>query len=241
MFTARVQAFARRMAEMVVAPLAAAGLTPNAITILGLFLNGGVALVLASGRERIGGGLLLVAGAFDMLDGAMARVTKRFTTFGAFLDSTLDRYSEALVLIGLAYAESALHQTTAVTLIVAMLTGSFLISYARARAEGLGLECKVGLLPRPERIVILAVGLLFGVLVPVLIVLVVLTNFTALQRIVHVWHATRRPSRVIEKVPSMKVPARTAGFRSQPSGTDEDGGRSTMQADVSKIRGADSQ
>ncbi|HEV3310084.1 MAG TPA: CDP-alcohol phosphatidyltransferase family protein [Chloroflexota bacterium] len=191
MFTDSLQATARRTVETIVAPLAAAGITPDMITVAGLLLNAGVAAVLATGSLALGGALLLVAGGFDMLDGALARRTQTFTVFGGFLDSTLDRFSEAFVLIGLTYFESVHHHALESTLLIGLLTGSFLISYTRARAEGLGLECKVGLLPRPERIIILAAGLLFPVLTPILIVLVVLTNLTALQRIVHVWKITR--------------------------------------------------
>lgn len=193
MITGKVQALARRAAEIVVAPLARAGVTPDMVTFAGLVINAGVAWVLSSGRLQLGGGLLLLAGAFDMLDGALARRSQKLSKFGAFLDSTLDRYSEAIVLIGLVYAEAVRHHTLEIMLIMAILTGSFLISYARARAEGLGLDCKVGLLPRPERIILLAVGLLFaGLFVPVLIALVALTNLTAVQRMVHVWRQTRR-------------------------------------------------
>jgi CDP-diacylglycerol--glycerol-3-phosphate 3-phosphatidyltransferase len=188
MFNARVQAFGRALAEVVVAPLARLGITPNQITIIGLFLNGGVAVVIAYGHLRIGGGLLLIVGAFDMLDGALARRTRQMTTFGAFLDSVLDRYSEAFIVIGLLYAER--HNATALILLGSFLTGSFLISYTRARAEGLDIECKVGLLPRPERILILALGLLVHLLVPTLILLAVLANVTALQRMIHVWRRT---------------------------------------------------
>lgn len=191
MFPDRLQVFGRRVAEALVAPLAAVGMTPNMVTVTGLLLNGAVAWVLAAGHLRVGGILLLLAGAFDMLDGALARRTRALSTFGSFLDSTLDRYSEAVVLIGLIYVESRVGDTGNVTLLAGILTGSFLISYARARAEGLGLECKVGLLPRPERIIILAVGLVFPLLRPVLIVLVTLTNLTALQRIGEVWRLSR--------------------------------------------------
>jgi CDP-diacylglycerol---glycerol-3-phosphate 3-phosphatidyltransferase len=192
---ANVQAFARRLAESIVAPLAAAGITPNTITVAGLFLNGGVAWVLSTGRLQLGGGLLLLAGAFDMLDGALARRTKSPSTFGAFLDSTLDRYSEAVIMIGLVYVSTERADTLAVTLILALLTGSFLVSYTRARAEGLGLECKVGLLQRPERIIILALGLIFNELTHILIALVALTNFTVAQRIFHVWRLTSKTDR----------------------------------------------
>jgi CDP-diacylglycerol--glycerol-3-phosphate 3-phosphatidyltransferase len=191
LFPSRFQSFARRLAETVVSPLARAGLTPNMVTVGGLVSNMVVARVIAAGHLTVGGLLLLVAGAIDMLDGALARRTHALTPFGAFLDSTLDRYSEAIVLIGLVYVETELHNTLNVSLAVAALTGSFLISYARARAEGLGFDCKVGLLPRPERILILAIGLIFPVLTPVLILLVILTNLTAAQRIFTVWRAAR--------------------------------------------------
>jgi len=191
MFPDSIQAFGRRLAGSVVAPLATIGVTPNTVTVAGLFLNGGVAWVVATGQFRAGGILLIVSGAFDMLDGALARRTNALSVFGGFLDSTLDRCSEAIVLIGLIYAETQMHHTLEVMLAAGILTGSFLISYTRARAEGLGLECKVGLLPRPERIIILAAGLTFPILTPVLIILAVLSNLTAMQRIAAVWRMTR--------------------------------------------------
>lgn len=191
MFNQGVQAFARRIAEIVVAPLAGLGVTPNTVTVIGLFLNAGVAWVISTGRLQLGGVLLLLAGAFDMLDGALARRTDKRSTFGAFLDSSLDRYSEAIILIGLVYVEARVGRTLESTLVLALLTGSFLISYTRARAEGLDLECKVGLLQRPERIVLLAFGLIVNELLPMLIILVALTNFTAVQRIFYVWTQTR--------------------------------------------------
>ena len=100
MFGSRLQQRARRFAEMVVAPLAAIGMTPNMATLLGLLLNSATAAVLAIGHLRIGGAMLLFAGAFDMVDGALARVRNQKTTFGAFFDSTLDRFSEGIVLLG---------------------------------------------------------------------------------------------------------------------------------------------
>src|SRR5579885_1671812 len=100
MFGPRIQQNARRIAEMVVRPLAALGMTPNMATVLGLLLNGVAAAILATGNLRWGGLMLLFAGLFDMVDGALARVRNRKTTFGAFFDSTLDRYSEGIVLLG---------------------------------------------------------------------------------------------------------------------------------------------
>ena len=149
------------MAETVVAPLAGAGITPNTVTVAGLFLNGAVALCSPpAGCRPEGFSSCWRVGSTCWM--ALSPVEPRTSArSGGSLDSTLDRYSEAIVLIGLVYAQTIDRHTLNVTLIAAMLTGSFLISYTGARAEGLGIECKVGLLPRPERIIVLAVGLIF--------------------------------------------------------------------------------
>src|SRR5205823_9758245 len=119
--------------------------------------------------------------AFDTLDGALARVAGRATTFGAFLDSTLDRYSEAALLLGLLYDAGRRGDLAAEVLAFLVIVGSLLVSYARARAEGLGLECEVGIAPRPERVLILGLGLILGLELPALAVLAALTHFTAIQ------------------------------------------------------------
>jgi CDP-diacylglycerol--glycerol-3-phosphate 3-phosphatidyltransferase len=187
--------WARTWGTQLLAPVASVlgrlGLTPNAVTLLGLALNLGVAAVLASGYTMWGGWLLLLAGIFDALDGTLARLMGRQTAFGAFLDSTCDRYAEAAVFMGLMIPFLRNGQQTQVALIFASLIGSVLISYTRARAEGLGLECKVGLLTRFERFLIMAAALILGLVTPALWLLAVLTNLTALQRIVHVWRITR--------------------------------------------------
>src|SRR5215469_17372506 len=152
MFGSRLQQRARRFAEMVVAPLAAIVMTPNMATLLGLLLNSATAAVLAIGHLRIGGAMLLFAGAFDMVDGALARVRNQKTTFGAFFDSTLDRFSEGIVLLGvILYALSqpaSPTRTWVICLAYIAGLGSLMVSYARARAEGLGLEMKSGLMAR---------------------------------------------------------------------------------------------
>ncbi len=181
---------ARRAVEPLLRRLIGTRISPNVLTVVGLALNLGVAAVLGSGRLVLGGFLVLGAGAFDMLDGTLARLSGRTTRFGAFLDSTLDRYSEAIILLGLLVAYLSPPRTPEVLLIFVTLVGSYMISYARARAEGLGLDCEVGWLPRPERIFLLALGLIIGQVLPMLIILAVLTNFTAAQRIVHVWRLT---------------------------------------------------
>ena len=181
----------RRFAEVIATGLAATGITPTGLTVIGFLLNLGVAAVLATGATTIGGVLLLVAGAFDTLDGALARVTGQSTKFGAFLDSTLDRYSEAALFFGLSFAASRQGDTTVTLVAYLAIVGSLLVSYCRARAEGLGLDCEVGIVPRPERVVLLGVGLIVGLELPVLIVLACLAHFTAIQRIWHVRNLTR--------------------------------------------------
>lgn len=188
-----MQAWARRMAEAVVSPLAHLGVDPNVITVVGFMLNIATAAVLATGHLSAGGALLLISGLFDMLDGALARIENTQSDFGAFLDSLLDRYSEAAILLALIYVFTIRQQTANVLLVYGVAIGSILISYARARAEGLGLEAKVGIAPRPERILILGAGLLINAntTVVALVILAFLTHITALQRLFHVWRQTR--------------------------------------------------
>ncbi len=164
------------------------GISPNAVTLVTLLLNFGVAAVIASGQTTIGGILVIVVGALDSLDGALARSTGRATAFGAFLDSTLDRYSEAIIFLGIIYLYQA--EPNTVMLAYVAIIGSVMVSYARARAEGLGLDCEVGLLARPERILVLGIGLATGFTFYALIILAVFTNFTAVQRMWHVYRTT---------------------------------------------------
>ena len=167
------------------------GFTPNRLTLIGLVLILITAVVLGLGYTTWGGVLFLLSGIFDALDGTLARLTNCKTRFGAFLDSTCDRYADAAILIGVMIPYLRAGQQAQVILAFVALIGSLLISYTRARAEGLGLECKIGLLTRFERFLIIAIGLIFNGVTPMLWVLAVLANFTALQRIVHVWRMTR--------------------------------------------------
>lgn len=188
----RVQKMARRPLEPLAALLLRMGLTPNALTMTGLILSVGAGLAIVRGR-LIGAGLLLLAGGLcDILDGSMARRGSRATVRGAFLDSTLDRISEIAVFFGLLLFFQGRLAFQAWTFLA--LTGSLMTSYARARAEGLNLSAKVGLLERPERVVMLILALLLnswtplgrGTLEWVVILLAILTWFTTLQRLVHV-------------------------------------------------------
>jgi CDP-diacylglycerol---glycerol-3-phosphate 3-phosphatidyltransferase len=192
MFPSFLRTWARSIAEGLVVPLARRGVTPNAVTVIGFIFNVFTAGVLATGHLSAGGALLFLSGTFDMLDGALARVTKRQSKFGAFLDSLLDRYSEAIILLALIFVFTRNGNTPAVLLVYAVAVGSILISYARARAEGLGLDGAVGIAPRPERVLILGLGLLFSnqTTIAALIVLALLTHVTALQRLYHVWRQT---------------------------------------------------
>ena len=167
--------------------LARLGLTANALTVIGLLLNVGVAAVIATGHPRWGGALLLIASAFDMLDGAVARATGSITRFGGFLDSTLDRYAEVVVLGGvLLYLLDTGDAKLGAVLVFVATAGALMISYARARAEGAGFTASVGLAARPERVVLLALCLLIGRPLWALWVLAVVTHLTAVTRILHV-------------------------------------------------------
>jgi CDP-diacylglycerol--glycerol-3-phosphate 3-phosphatidyltransferase len=173
--------------------VAGLGLTPNMLTVIGLALNALVALIIGFDHPRLGGALLLVASAFDMLDGAVARATGKTSKFGAFLDSTLDRYSEALVIGGvLVYLLDTGDARTGAILAFASGIGSLMISYARARAEAVGYGASVGLLARPERVILLALFLIIGHPIIALWILAIATQITALTRIVHVYRLSMK-------------------------------------------------
>ncbi len=169
------------------------GITPNALTYTGFILTALSALVIALGYFVWGALLLIIAAAFDMLDGTLARVTNQSSTFGAFLDSTLDRYSESITFLALAYYYAVQARgRTELVLIFVILVGSLMVSYTRARAEALRVECKVGILQRPERVVLVVAGLMTGWMLPVLWILAIFTNVTVIQRVYEVyWRTTQ--------------------------------------------------
>ena len=166
----------------------ALGLTPNMVTIFGLLGNTVGAYYLARGELLLGGILVAVMTPVDALDGTMARLRGEASDWGAFVDSVSDRYSELIIYGGLLYYFLSLGDTTGGMLTFAAASGSVLVSYVRARAEGLGYEAKVGLLTRAERYLVLAPALVFNQLILGLGVLAVFANFTALQR---VWYVRR--------------------------------------------------
>lgn len=192
----------RRWLDYVIQPvakgIAALGITANMLTITGLLFGIAAGVCIALGRLKLAGALILVGGSFDLMDGAVARVSKITNPFGALLDSVVDRYSEGIVFVGLAiyftrFSAGIDKMLTGLALTCLGLISAFLVSYVRARAEGLKVECEVGLMQRPERIVLLSLGVLFrnlfvnvNLLVVALWILVILSHITVLQRVAFV-------------------------------------------------------
>ncbi len=173
-------------------------ITPNAISWAGFLVTVGAAMLIITEHLFAAGFVVLGAGFFDILDGALARSTNRTTRFGAILDATLDRLAEAVLLLGILifYVLTANERPVILVLLVSLaLIGSFLVSYIRARAEGAGLECQVGLFTRAERVVVLALGLLLSqidcVLIIALAIIVVFSFITVGQRLLYVWRQTK--------------------------------------------------
>ena len=188
--------WARTQAGVIMAPIARLmgrlGIHPNTITILGLLLQVGVGVVFGLGRIMLGGWLLLIVAPVDALDGALARALGKQSRFGAFLDSTLDRLSDAALILGLTAHYMRQGTSIAVVLCLVSLVAAMMVSYTRARAESLGFTCKVGLLSRMERIIL--IGALSAVGLPMVMMwaLAVLSVFTVIQRVLHVYAVYRR-------------------------------------------------
>jgi CDP-diacylglycerol--glycerol-3-phosphate 3-phosphatidyltransferase len=183
MLTNVARAWGAHLIGPVAHALSRLGLSPNAVTVLGFLLNVGVATILATGRLQLGGLLLVVTLAFDAVDGTMARTQGNVSRFGAFLDSTLDRWTELVLYSALVWHYLAMGRDVEVLLAVAAMGASFMVSYTRARAEGVGLVCKEGVFTRFERLVVLIVGMLLGRTPWALGVIAVLAGITAVQRI----------------------------------------------------------
>jgi CDP-diacylglycerol---glycerol-3-phosphate 3-phosphatidyltransferase len=174
-----------RLTHPFVGILSRSGISPNALTIIGLAIGIGAAYLIAISHFLIGGSLVLLSGLFDLLDGALARFSKRATKFGAVLDSTIDRITEAAIFLGLLFHFISKGSTLGIVLVFLVMVGSFLVSYVRARAEGQGLECQVGWFTRAERILILAISLLLNQVFIGLWILVVFIYITIIQRLVY--------------------------------------------------------
>ncbi len=184
-------------------------LTPNAISIVGLALNLVAAGLVTQRLFFLAGVAFIVGSVMDTLDGRYSRMSGKGTLFGAFLDSTVDRIEEGIVLAAVAGYFAATGQDFAAAMCVVAVLGSLMVSYTRARAEALGVECKVGLATRPVRVVILSIGLVFAkgagigdfeLLAPSIYVIAALTTFTAIQR---VWHVRNQLSGETSATPDL--------------------------------------
>ena len=177
--------------DRVVGGLAATGINPNLLTFLGLLVNFGAAANFAVGNFRAGAIIIFFAGFLDMLDGQVARRQNRVTAFGAFYDSTLDRYADMALYMGLLVYYSVSGRTPYVVLSAVATAGSVMVSYARARAESLIPLCKVGFMERPERLVLLIIGGLFNRMAQVLWVIAIISTITVIHRILFTWQETK--------------------------------------------------
>ena len=171
------------------------GFSPSGLTIIGVLIACVAAALIAQGMLAVGGVVVLIAGVFDMFDGAVARMTNRATKFGALFDSVMDRVSEAVVLLGLLWFYLEDGEQLGAMLVYVSIVGSMLVSYVRARAEGLGIECKGGLMQRPERVASLGIGIIVGqwwepAVLIVLGVIAALTVVTTVQRVVETARGT---------------------------------------------------
>ena len=158
---------------------------PNTFTITGLIVTI-VAAITLTHNLFLGGLLILIGGFFDLLDGAVAKAQNKFTDFGAFLDSVVDRYSDAFLFLGFTWHFFNIKSLTGIWMSLGSMVGALLISYTRARAEGMGKDCKVGIMERPERVLLMAFGAITGWVEPVMGIMFVLTHVTVIQRIYHV-------------------------------------------------------
>ena len=197
--SAKIGALASPVLDALVRALA--HVSPDVLTITGLLLNGVASALFAfaggdgyvsPGMLRLGGGVALVAAVFDMLDGRVARLRGRETKFGAYLDSTMDRYSDMLLYMGLLILYARLGRNGLMVLVWVAAFGAFMTSYARARAESLIPRCPVGLMERPERVVLVIAGAILNKMIAVLWIIAVLSNVTAIQRIVYTYVELKR-------------------------------------------------
>jgi CDP-diacylglycerol--glycerol-3-phosphate 3-phosphatidyltransferase len=191
MYTRLIGEGSRWLLDKIVTALAATGINPNLLTFFGLLVNLWAAVSFARGQFRLAAAIIFFAGFLDMLDGQVARHQNRVTAFGAFYDSTLDRYSDMALYMGLLVYYAVNGRTSYVILAAVATAGSVMVSYARARAESLIPTCKVGFMERPERLVVLIIGGTFNRMAPALWVIAVVSTITVIHRIVYTWQETR--------------------------------------------------
>lgn len=190
--TDRLRILTAGIIDPIVTFLARVGITPDFLTILGVLAHGLFAWLIISGQMLLAGVAVAILSPLDALDGSLARKTKRTQSkFGAFLDSTLDRIAEVILYAGYIIYFANAENSWMVAAAYLALTGSLMVSYTRSKAEALGIPCKVGLLTRVERYIIIVVSLVLNVPEYGLVVLAVGTYFTTAQRMYHVWKQTR--------------------------------------------------
>jgi len=191
-FTRAIGLGSNKIIRLIVHGLALSKIHPNVLTFLGLVINMAAAALLAVGRFRLAGAVIIGAGLFDMVDGRVARETNRVTRFGGFFDSVLDRYSDLALLVGLLVWYGSINRPFYVVRTAIAMTGSVMVSYTRARAENTIPTCKVGFMERPERVVLVIIGALFLHMAQVLWVIAVLSNLTVVHRMIFTWQETKR-------------------------------------------------
>jgi CDP-diacylglycerol--glycerol-3-phosphate 3-phosphatidyltransferase len=179
--------------DKIVSLLTLVKINPNILTFLGVLISLWAAFMFGYGSLFWGGWVIILAGLFDMLDGAVARVSRSETRFGAFYDSVIDRYSDVIILQGLLVYYARHQMLGYVVLVGVVIMGAVLTSYTRARAESLIPSCKVGFMERPERIVLLIIGGLANRMEAVLWILAVLGNWTVISRIYYTWKELPKP------------------------------------------------
>ncbi|OFW22405.1 MAG: CDP-alcohol phosphatidyltransferase [Acidobacteria bacterium RIFCSPLOWO2_02_FULL_59_13] len=192
MITREIGRGSQFLLERIVRALSLTKIHPNLLTAIGLAINIVAAVLFARGNFFAAGLVVLGAGLFDMVDGRVARITNTVTSFGAFFDSVVDRYSDMALYIGLLVYYARAERFFYVVLVALVMAGSVMISYTRARAESLIPTCKVGFLERPERLVLIIIGALFDRMAPALWVIAVLSNITVVHRIVYTWRFTQK-------------------------------------------------
>jgi CDP-diacylglycerol--glycerol-3-phosphate 3-phosphatidyltransferase len=185
-----LEMYLRKVFKVIIDPIAAGllkiGMTPNTVTGVGFILSALAAFFISRGNLTVGGLILLIAGPLDVVDGSMARLLGPSTPYGSLIDSTTDRYSELVVLGGLLFYFVGQQNSLAVLLVFLAASGSILVSYIKARAEALGYNCKVGLLTRVERLIIMIGCLIFQIPMVALWIIAILANVTAIQRLLFV-------------------------------------------------------
>jgi CDP-diacylglycerol--glycerol-3-phosphate 3-phosphatidyltransferase len=192
--------------DAIVRWLALSRIHPNVLTFVGLLINIWAAYLFAAGSFRWAGVVVIGAGLFDMVDGRVARASNRVTRFGGFFDSVLDRYSDLALYMGLLVYYASINRFFYIVLTAVVMTGSVMISYARARAENTIPKCKVGFLERPERVVLIIIGALFLRMAAVLWVIAVLSNLTVIHRMIYTYQEAKRLEDAQLRAPGAREP-----------------------------------